>query len=229
MNKKIMWNRTWMLWKKYASKYWWGDPLDVRFYLCSQLNTVHDKKILDVGCNVGIILNCADDSNIKQGFDLDADSIKIAKRINKEFGLNADFYVKDAFKSNLKKNSFDILILSDVLPGFDYGPDKYDFDDCKRFVNKCTSYLKHGGILYLTTPNGENPYYLKKHKTKISQIRELLEKNYDFEVGHWNPLPISLGHVLKFFPGWFCLLEFLMARGIAKNRCISFYVRAVKK
>jgi len=211
---------------KYGRHYWWGDPLDVRFYLCKELNSVRNKKILDVGCNAGIILNSADDSNIKEGFDLDKDAIKIAKIINKDFNLKADFYVKDVFKSDIKKASFDILILSNVLPSFDYRG--YNFEDCKMFVDKCSSYLKKGGVLYLTTPNGRNSYYRKRSKIFYEQLKSLLEDQYTFEIKSWNPLPIQLGHILRYVPGWFSVLEFLMNKKFMVRRCLHFYVIGIK-
>ena len=221
-NKKLR-----IIWHKYANKYWWGDPLDVRFYLCEELSKAHSKKILDVGCNIGVILNSADDSNIKEGFDLNGETIKIAKRINKDFGFNANFYIKDVFKSDIAKNSFDILILSNVLPSFDYSG--YDFNDCKRFIEKCSLYLKKGGILYLTSPNGNNFYYRKKHKITYDELHMLLAKNYNFDIKGWNPFPLQLGHILQYVPGWFSLSKFLMKNNFMKKHCVSFYVKAIKK
>ena len=217
------------LWKRYAPGYWWGDPLDVRFHLCKELNGISGEKILDVGCNVGIILNSADDSNIKEGFDLDKNAIDIAKMINSRYGLKARFYTKDVFKSNLKKESYDILILAAVLPGFDYGAKKYSFSDCKKFISQCSSYLKVGGILYLTTPNGQSSYYGKKHKATMQQLKELLKDKYEYRIEYWNPFPIYLGHILRYIPGWLSFLNFLMKRNVGKEHCLSFYIKAIKK
>ena len=115
---KIVWTQVRNLWKKYAPQYWWGDPLDVRFYLCKEFNAVKNKRILDIGCNVGMILNCADDSNTKEGYDLDAKSIAIAKKMNKELGLNAHFYVEDAFKAKNKEGKYDVVLLVNMVEMF---------------------------------------------------------------------------------------------------------------
>ena len=80
------------LWLREAPQYWWGDPLDVRFFLCEELSKLRNKKILDIGCNVGIALNCADDSNTKYGFDLDAKTIAIAP----ERGAETSIYLAGA-------------------------------------------------------------------------------------------------------------------------------------
>ena len=226
-NNRLILRQVRKIWRKYSPEYYWGDPLDVRFYLCKKMAEVHNKKILDVGCNIGVILNCADDSNIGEGFDMDSNAIAIAKKINSDFHLRSKFYVQDVFKSKIKKNSFDVLILSNVLPSFDYGG--YDFDDCKKFIDKCSGYIKKGGILYLTTPNGDNLYYKKKHKIRYNELQGLLKKNYDFDIAGWNPIPVQLGHILRYIPGWLLFLEFLMKKHFMEKRCVSFYVEAVKR
>ena len=229
LHNKISWNNARSIWNRYAAKYWWGDPLDVRFFLCKELNSVKNKRILDVGCNVGIILNSADNTNSKNGFDLNKDTIRIAKMINAKENLDAKFYVEDVFLSKFKKNSFDILILANVMPSFDYGKDKYTFEDCRSLINKCSAYLKKGGVLYLTSPNGDNPRYRNNPKPRESQLISLLKKQYVFKMKYWNPFPIYIGHLMRFLPGWFSLIEHLMKIDYGQDRCLSFYVKGVKK
>jgi 2-polyprenyl-3-methyl-5-hydroxy-6-metoxy-1,4-benzoquinol methylase len=210
------------IWKTYAPQYYWGDPLDARFHLCKELNKLHNKKILDIGCNIGIVLNSADDSNIKEGFDLDKKAISIAKKINNDYKLNAKFYVQDVFKSNIKKNSFDVILFINMIEVF--LP-----NERIKIINKLSQYLKKGGTLYLTTPNGNNSYYKNKSKLKYPELKKLLEKNYNFEIEGWNPLPIQLGHIFKFIPGWKLCLESCMRNNFRKNKCVSFYVKATRK
>ncbi|NQU79713.1 methyltransferase domain-containing protein [Candidatus Woesearchaeota archaeon] len=210
----------------YAPRYFWGDPLDVRFYLCKELSRLKNKKILDIGCNVGIILNSADNSNKKEGFDLNPDTIRIAKTINKDFQHNANFYVKDAFKASLKKSSYDVLILSHVLPGYDYpGTEKQR----NVFLNKAFSYLKKGGTLYITSPNKNNSYYRKKPKIRLPELRNTLKKEFSFRIRGWNPFYIHAGHILQYVPGWFAFLEYLMKKSVGLNKCNAFFAKAIKK
>jgi hypothetical protein len=83
---------------------------------------------------------------IKQVVDrhnVSADIIKSSIKISYEDYLK-DSKMRFFFKNFHPKKGdvvLDVLILADVLPGFDYGPDKYDFDDCKSFMN---AHLKKG-------------------------------------------------------------------------------------
>jgi 2-polyprenyl-3-methyl-5-hydroxy-6-metoxy-1,4-benzoquinol methylase len=219
--------RTRSLWREYAPKYYWGDPMDVRFYLCKQLAKVHGKRILDIGCNAGIIISSADNSNTKIGIDTDADAIRIARRINKDLKLNARFIVKDAFKSNIRPGSMDVLVLANVLPSFDYPG--YTEADCREFIRRSTSLLKKGGKLYLTTPNGQNRYYSRKHKISYGLLKDMLGAQYDFIIRGWNPVPLILGHGLQYIPFWFGAVEWINHRGLMTRHCASFYVEAKKK
>ena len=69
-------------WMTYAPDQWWGDSIDVRFYLIAQLQRLRNQKVLDVGCNIGMMLTELDPSNCKYGFDLNAEVLKRAQVLN---------------------------------------------------------------------------------------------------------------------------------------------------
>jgi SAM-dependent methyltransferase len=212
--------------KKYAPQYWWGDHLDVRFFLSSEISKLRNKKILDIGCNIGLILNSADESNDKFGFDSDTKAISIAKMINKDFHKKAHFYVRDVFKSTPKKESFDVVILANVLPGFDYPG---TLEQCRKLIAIATRCLKEGGTLYLTTPNGANSFYKNKIKIYETALSALLTKDYDFVIKCWNPFPIQLDHLLQFIPWRFNLLYLFMKHDVGRKRGTAFFVKAIKR
>ncbi|HQI74540.1 MAG TPA: hypothetical protein PLY37_01620 [Candidatus Pacearchaeota archaeon] len=46
-----------------TKKYFWGDWIDIRYYLCDQLSEFKNKKILDISCQTGVVIKCLDASN----------------------------------------------------------------------------------------------------------------------------------------------------------------------
>ena len=61
---------------------WWGDDLDVRFFLLKNLMKIKNKKILDIGCNIGITLSFLDRSNELYGIEIDDYCVNEAKELN---------------------------------------------------------------------------------------------------------------------------------------------------
>jgi SAM-dependent methyltransferase len=208
------------LWQNYAPQYFWGDPLDVRFYLCKELSKIKNKKILELGCNAGIILNCLDKSNNITGIDINEKALQIAKKINPEIQI----LKKDMFNLSYK-NEFDVVILANVLP-------KHDFEsnhEPEELISLAYSFLKDGGQFFLTIPNAANRYYKTRGKfVDYPYLKNLLEGKFDYSIKGWNPFPIQLGRVLKYIPGIFSLLELQMAKGIRSGKCVAFYAEAVK-
>src|SRR5690606_38294189 len=71
-----------------APKLWWGDDLEVRFYLLRKLMEIKNKKILDIGCNIGITLSFLDKSNELHGIEIDEYCVQEARKLNP----NANIY-----------------------------------------------------------------------------------------------------------------------------------------
>jgi 2-polyprenyl-3-methyl-5-hydroxy-6-metoxy-1,4-benzoquinol methylase len=207
---------------KQAPQYWWGDPLDVRFYICEQLAKEHNKAILDIGCNVGIIVAAADKTNERIGVDIDQKAIAIAKKINKQ----VTFIDGDVFKTTLPKAHFDVVVLAHVLPKYDYVSSYAP----KKFIERAASYLKPGGKLIVTSPNGDNSYFKKKKKIRYNELVGLFsKKKFSVEISGWNPFPIAAGHVLQYVPGWYKLIRLLMKKNVLVKRSVAFYVEATKR
>jgi len=179
---------------KYLSidhKLWWGDDLDVRFYLLKNLMQIKNRKILDIGCNVGITLSFLDKSNSIYGIDIDKYCVSKAKKLNPF----ASVYQGSMQTLPYDSDSFDIVVMMNVIPYYDFSVPKEDkenfIDNTFAEVNRV---LKKHGTLYLTTPNGSSPHY-KNRKICVDELEQhLLE--YKFTIQGWN----SIKAVLPFFP-----------------------------
>jgi SAM-dependent methyltransferase len=206
------------LWKSKAERFWWGDPLDVRFYLCKRLGSIHGKNVLDVGCNAGVILSAMPKDNKLYGIDKDADALQIAKSLNK----SAIFFKGDFFSMSraVKKDFFDIIILSHVLPKDNYASDKFPHE----LLDAIIPYAKEGGKIYLTTPSVERCYNRKTKFINRIYLEHLLEKySSSYKIRNWCPWNIRINRFLQYIPGIFPLLEYLSRYNL---RSISFYAEA---
>jgi len=207
------------LWRIYAPNHFWGDPLDVRFYLCKKLAEIKNKKILDIGCGVGIILTCLDNTNKVLGIDIDENVLQVAKKLNPLFSFKKLDWHK--LKTGQK---FDVILLIHSLELIDRG-------ERLAILSKIYDLLRKDGVLILTTPNRQNRYYRKKlNKLTEEEEKELLTSTgFKGIIYGWNPFPIQAGHILKYLPGIFKLLEWLMMKNFRKEKCVAFYIEAIKK
>lgn len=209
-------------WKGAAQKYFWGDPLDVRYHLCAEVARIHGKRVLDGGCNVGIVSSFLDISNDVTGIDLDEHAISLARKI----APHAHFVVGDLFDASLRADPYDVAILSHVLPGHDFPSDRAPAE----LVSSVRELIKPGGMLIVTSPNNGNPYYRDKGKISIAELEKLLTmEGWDAQVYGWNPFPIQAGHLLRYMPRILTLLTWLMRRGIGRNRAVALYGVAVRR
>ena len=198
------------LWKKYP-QYFWGDQLDVRYYLCEKIAKLKNKKILDIGCNIGIISGCADQTNKVIGIDINKDTIKIAKQMHP----NNKYLKQDLYEY---KGEFDIIILANMI----------DRKNQQKLIKKTLELLKKDGVLYLTSPNGANRYYKNKTTTlpTLAELTNWLEPRFTIEkIKLWNPTSIHIGHLAK-FPGAYTLMRILSTLNCKKS--VGIYIKARK-
>ena len=212
---------------------WWGDDLDVRFYLLKQLSEIQNKKILDIGCNVGITLNLLNKTNKLYGIDVDNDCIVKAKNLVK----NAQIIRASMDKLPYDDKSFDIIIMMNVMPYYDFhlsAADRKDF--ITDTFNEAYRVLRDDGIIYLTTPNGSSVSYINCNKASIDNVNSALEK-FDLNICGWNnfkPLFPMLPRKFKFFPPKIlCKFEFIWKRmasslSFDEEKSKYFYIKAKK-
>lgn len=120
-----------------------------------------EKKVLEAGCNTGVILIPLLKMGVDAyGFDISRGDIKRAKNYLGKQGLARDrVRVADAKKMPYKANSFEIVILSDVLE---------HVSDPKAVANEAIRVVKKGGLVMVTVPNGRHPV------VKYEWLRKLL-------------------------------------------------------
>ena len=210
------------LYKRFSQDSWWGDDLDVRFFLLKKLMNIKNKYILDIGCNIGIIFNFLDKSNKLFGIDIEKNFCFKAKEIN--FEVN----ILNGSMENLpfKNETFDIITMMNVIPGYDF--------ECKNYKRMIESVffeihrvLKKEGILYLTTPNGKSIYYQNRNKILIDELKKYLHM-FNIKILGWNSLNFRF-----FYPKLFYRIN-LVWKFLEKNmkkdvhRAKFFYVEARK-
>lgn len=210
-------------WLTYAAHLWWGDRLDSRFLAVRLLKNIRNKKILDLGCNAGIILAEMDSSNVSVGLDLSEPALKIAKTIS----LNSKLLCADMLNLPLKDNSFDTVIFLGMLEL----PDK---KRKKNAINEIYRILKVGGQLFLTTLNRR---YLRfktnSNYVNYAELESLLDGQFTFEIKGFNPFPqfpyFIPNRILAKIPFIWKLLVFFMDKDIFQKISSSFIAYAEKK
>lgn len=216
-----------------APKLWWGDDLDVRFYLLKILMKIKNKKILDIGCNIGITLSFLDQSNELHGIEIDSYCVKEAKKLNPY----ANFFQGSMEKLPYDDKSMDIVIMMNVLPYYDFYIDEHSKNQfISDTLNEVHRVLKDDGVLYFTTPNGESIHY-KGAKATLENVVNTL-KNFNADIKGWNdikPIFPFLSKRYKYIPPKFlCRFEFIWERLVNRmnnniNSSKYFYVEAKKK
>ena len=209
-------------WLAHAPHLWWGDRLDSRFLVVRLLNNIRNKKILDLGCNAGIVLTEMDSSNFSVGLDLSKHALKIAKTIS----INSKLLCGNMLDLPFKDNSFDTVIFLGMLEV----PDK---ERKKNAINEIHRVLKVGGRLFLTTPN--RAYIrsrLNSNYVNYSELESLLDGQFIFQIKGFNPFPqfpyFIPNRILAKIPLIWEFLVLLMDKDIFKRTSCSFFACAEK-
>ena len=127
-------------------------------FIIQSIKTYFDNaalKGLDLGCGRGDITFPLAFFGYKMiGIDISPDNIEAAEIKRKYLALykhNPTFSIGDAENLGLEKESFDFVVLSEVLEHLKY-PEKA--------LTSINVTLKDGGLLIVTVPNGYGPYSL---------------------------------------------------------------------
>jgi len=230
----------------YNPKKIWGDYYDVRFYLISKVKNLANKKILDIGGGIGLISSKIDSSNERINLDFSFEELKKCKDIDSKIkNISADM-------TNLPflENTFDYVISSSVLQ---YAKDIdvknnqvienniiKEYPLIEKSLLEIKRVLKHGGILFLVTPN--NMYY-KSYMLNYDELNNALQNHFiDYTISLYNTFPklskkyrkLNLANVIpkilsKIINEEKLVNELLIKNKIGKNKySVSFYVEAKK-
>lgn len=160
--------------------------------------------VLEIGCGSGNLLrsiNC----DFIFGLDISPEMIKQAKRVCPD----GTFVVGDAENLPYKNNSFDKIIISEVL---------YYLPDLNKAINEAYRVLKQNGILLITSLNKKYNFVrnlvnffkigvndnISMSYISLNNLKKLLEK--DFKIEEIASIPINL------MPANYSLIFFIAAR-----------------
>ena len=134
--------------------------------------TLKNLSVLDIGSSTGIIDNFLS-KKFKRvvGIDIDKKAIKFAQKNFKRKNLR--FELGDAMKLNFTKNSFNIVICTQI---YEHVPDP------NKLFAEIYHVLKPGGVCYLSGPNRLWPW----------------EPHYDLPFLSWLPKPVANQYVKIF-------------------------------
>jgi 2-polyprenyl-3-methyl-5-hydroxy-6-metoxy-1,4-benzoquinol methylase len=122
----------------------WTSGLEHRLVLMKKMVDFKEKKVLDVGCGIGMFLEQFKNLGARVfGVDVDTEKINIAKKNFKTV------YVSKAEKLPFQKNIFDLILLHEVIE---------HVDDDKQTIQECFRVLKKGGKLIIFAPNRLWPF-----------------------------------------------------------------------
>jgi len=144
------------------------------------------KKVLDVGCNTGILLIPLAKKKVDViGIDNNPSDIKKTKENLLLEGLSTKIaIIADARKLPFPNNTFDVVLLSDILE---------HSSDPKKVAKESLRVVKKGGIILATVP------YFLHPVVKYPRIRKILSgrKNID----EYPDIPFTFKKLKSHFPG----------------------------
>lgn len=212
-------------WLEHAPDLWWGDRLDVRFLVVDALRSVAGARVLDIGCNAGVILSEVPDTNVRIGLDRSAAAIQLARTLIP----SAAIVRGDMLALPYRDGGADVIIYCGML---ELPPDGRKADA----IAEAARVLRPGGRLFLTTPNRRHWRYRHASTVRpvtLAELQALLAPHFDCTIRGFNPCPpfpyFIPNRVLARVPGIWRLLIGLMERNIAMGVSCMFYVEGTRK
>ncbi len=144
------------------------------------------KKVLDIGCNTGILLIPLLEKGVDiVGIDISkSDITKARKKLRKAGFLTNKALVADAKDLPFKAGTFDIVLLSDILE---------HVDKPKLVAKETLRVVKRRGLIYATVPNEWHPVIKYTWLRKLLSGRDSIEEHPD--------TPYNTNRLLNLFPG----------------------------
>ena len=199
MHKKIL-NE----WKKVGIKYFWGDFLDSRFYICHLISKKKSKVILDIGCGAGVILNSAN-SEFKIGVDGDMASLRAAQNIYHNFNLIQSDVRFLPFKNEFFQDVLAVHIISQLATE----------SDRKKVSDEIIRITKAGGNVIISGSNRRSKFFAPTHSNEqrlsylhYSESLEYFEKKFKMTT------TIGYGAYSKFIMGFLKRCVYWLPEGL---------------
>jgi ubiquinone/menaquinone biosynthesis C-methylase UbiE len=124
----------------------------------------YDKKIIEVGCELGVTSLLLNDSFNKTLLDLNPLAIDLTKEAHNNLNKKANFIVGDMFYMPIEDKKFDIVFNAGVIEHF-------DLNKRIKALKEYSRIMKDGGVMFIAFPNHYSlPYRLAYN------IRKLLHK-----------------------------------------------------
>ncbi len=171
-------------------KRWWGDDFDVRFFLISKINNIRNKKILDIGGGIGIILSKLDKNNTRINLDLSFDDLIICKNRN---GKSIENICGTMTNLPFKEEFFDCVIAANILEVGKENDLKNDDKPLNNFptidetIREVSRITKRDGVIFFTTPNNE---YYKTIKLTYTELKDSIVPHFnEVKIFFYNTYP----------------------------------------
>jgi len=179
MHKKILEN-----FRIVGLNHFYGDFFDSRVYISHILSKLKTKNILDIGCGVGVLLNCMP-SCFKVGMDIDFNSLKQAKKLNRDMELIQG----DAQFLPFKENVFFVITAMHLFPVINnFG------GDWEKAIIEVNRVSIDESTLLITGANRTSRHFKKTHPLdhrkkylNYKQQIEILKKYFNANVEGYGP------------------------------------------
>ncbi|MBI3825261.1 MAG: class I SAM-dependent methyltransferase [Candidatus Rokubacteria bacterium] len=211
-------------WMDHAPHLWWGDRLDARFVVADRLAALTGRRVLDVGCNAGVMLSELGAGSAAIGLDLSAQALELARKLVPSVPLVQG----DMLALPFADGAFDAVIFCGML-------EVPPHDRKSAAVAELARVLRRGGVAYITTPNRAHLRYRGNRRmlsVTYEELQTLLRPHFAAPIRGFDPFPpfpwFLPNRVLARIPGIWRLLDVLMRRGFGTRASCMFIVEAVR-
>lgn len=190
----------------------------------NNINKKDKIRILEVGCGDGKLaeyINKYFENYDYIGLDISSEEIKIAKDKNIK---NTNFIAYDGYAFPFEKDSFDIIILAQVLHHIGW-------DNHNNILSQCYKVLDKEGNLFIFEHNPINPFTKQIVRTCVfDKDAKLLPHKYIKNILKENKFNIIDFEFITFFPNKF-IFKYLIKYEYLLKKCIfggQYYIKIQK-